>query len=628
MNIKKLFCIICTLSLSIFTTANAVINVNAKSNEQTCIIGDVNLDNNIDIDDATVIQKYIADFLSLTNEQITIADVDNDDVITIGDVTLIQKYLANIDVDSNIGNVYEFTSSTTKPTNSTSSSNTQLYNSKSIDELNGKENIINNLNQLTMGYCTSWQKTDSQEDILTLLHFTDIHNSANAKRIAEFIDEYSAYIDDAICTGDMLGSRFDENYDWWKTAGCSNIMVTLGNHDVFTENTYNGNVPAWNGATTYIVPQKMSYDKFIAPYASLWNITQPNGVNNVNSKHYGACYYYKDYKEYGVRLFALDCMHFSDAQAEWFENELDNARLLGYSVVCAYHYPLGKTDSIGTTWCVPRPYERQTPTTARAVGIVSDFIDNGGEFVCWMSGHYHQDAVGVLTDDNRQLDINLDAASYAGITTESMPVVGTKSQDCFTIIGFDTTAKYIKMYRVGRDTNRYMQKHEVFCWDYANGKLIYDNNEDNVNDKINNALSSKADKATTLAGYNITDAYTKNDTDDLLDKKYDSSNVESGKGSFTYDESITTLKVNNYNYVKIGSICYLEFEISPTSDLTAESLKLTGLPFVSKSYIKHLCATTESHTAGRACIIASDTITIMAPVKTNARVYGSFFYRI
>jgi hypothetical protein len=226
---------------------------------------------------------------------------------------------------------------------------------------------------------------------------------------------------------------------------------------------------------------------------------------------------------------------------------------------------------------------------------------------------------------------------------------------------------------------------------------------------LQNEISNKADKATTLAGYGITDAYTKdeidttiankvvkyvgtNDIDDCTQQdviyrvytggsyqtlinvlgtyicsqylfaqqggikfrtrkksndewgdwsdwiaittekeianKYDSSNIESGKGSFTYDESITTLKVNNYNYVKIGSICYLEFEISPTSDLAAESLKLTGLPFVSKSYIKHLCATTESHTAGRACIIASDTITIMAAVKTNARVYGSFFYRI
>jgi hypothetical protein len=344
----------------------------------------------------------------------------------------------------------------------------------SIEALNGKENIINNLNQLAMGYCTAWQKTDSQEDILTLLHFTDIHNSANAKRISDFYADYADYIDSAICTGDMLGSRFDDSYDFWENFGCGRIMVTLGNHDVFTENTYEGNEPAWNGATTYIVPQKMCYDKFIAPYVSDWHVTQPDEIDVKSSKHYGACYYFKDYAEYKVRLFALDCMHWSTAQSDWFKTELDNAKSLGYGVVCGYHYPLGKTDSIGTTWCVPRPYERQPNlATANAVSIVSEFIDNGGEFICWLSGHYHQDAVGVLTDDNRQLDINLDCASYAGITTETMPVVGTKSQDCFTIIGFDTTAKYIKMYRVGRDTNRYMQKHEVFCWDYANGKLIF-----------------------------------------------------------------------------------------------------------------------------------------------------------
>jgi hypothetical protein len=349
----------------------------------------------------------------------------------------------------------------------------QLSDTTSIEALNGKSNIINNLSQVAMGYCTSWQNASSKEDTLTLLHFTDIHNSANAKRISDFFADYADYIDSAICTGDMLGSRFDDSYDFWGNFGCGRIMVTLGNHDVFTENTYDGNEPAWNGATTYIVPQKMCYDKFIAPYVSDWYVTQPDEIDVKGSKHYGACYYFKDYAEYKVRLFALDCMHWSTAQSDWFKTELDNAKSLGYGVVCGYHYPLGKTDSIGTTWCVPRPYERQTPTTAKAVGIVSDFIDNGGEFICWLSGHYHQDAVGVLTDDNRQLDINLDCASYAGITTETMPVVGTKSQDCFTIIGFDTTAKYIKMYRVGRDTNRYMQKHEVFCWDYANGKLIF-----------------------------------------------------------------------------------------------------------------------------------------------------------
>jgi hypothetical protein len=558
----------------------------------------------------------------------------------------------------------------------------QLSDTTSIEALNDNPNITNNLNQLTMGHCESWQKTDSQEDILTLLHFTDIHNnSVNAKRISDFYADYADYIDSAICTGDMVGSQFDDNYDFWGNCGCGRIMVTLGNHDVFTKNTYEGNEPAWNGATTYIVPQKMCYDKFIAPFVSDWHVTQPDGVDVNNSKHYGACYYFKDYADYKVRLFALDCMHFSDAQVEWFKTELDNAKSLGYGVVCGYHYPLGKTDSIGTTWCVPRPYERQTPTTAKAVGIVSEFIDNGGEFICWLSGHYHQDAVGVLTDDNRQLDINLDCASCSGITTESMPVVGTKSQDCFTIIGFDTTAKYIKMYRVGRDTNRYMQKHEVFCWDYANGKLIYDNNVNNIDDKINNALSSKADKATTLEGYGITDGLSNTagavDTDNIADKsitleklkddfyidrehiddnavgsdeiateqiakahltlalqneingKYDSSNVESGVGVFSYDENITTLSTNEFAYQRVGDFCFVQLKISTSTAVAANKLTLSGLPYVSKySGIRQLFVTSGYQNKYAVTAYNSSNIKIASSLEAGDSITAAFVYKI
>lgn len=59
-------------------------------------IGDVNGDGSISIDDATNIQKYLANMLDFTSEQEELADVDKNGSISIDDVTLIQKYIAGL----------------------------------------------------------------------------------------------------------------------------------------------------------------------------------------------------------------------------------------------------------------------------------------------------------------------------------------------------------------------------------------------------------------------------------------------------------------------------------------------------------------------------------------------------
>lgn len=58
------------------------------------IIGDTNLDGEINIDDATTIQKYMVSLLDFNNEQEIAAEVDGDGKISINDVTAIQKMLA------------------------------------------------------------------------------------------------------------------------------------------------------------------------------------------------------------------------------------------------------------------------------------------------------------------------------------------------------------------------------------------------------------------------------------------------------------------------------------------------------------------------------------------------------
>ena len=62
--------------------------------EQTVKIGDTNGDDKIDINDVTVIQRCMAEYIELTAELEAVADVNGDDKVDINDATHLQKYLA------------------------------------------------------------------------------------------------------------------------------------------------------------------------------------------------------------------------------------------------------------------------------------------------------------------------------------------------------------------------------------------------------------------------------------------------------------------------------------------------------------------------------------------------------
>ena len=59
-------------------------------------LGDVNSDMIVNIDDATQIQKYLVELISLDETQIKNADIDSDGIVSVRDATEIQKYLIGI----------------------------------------------------------------------------------------------------------------------------------------------------------------------------------------------------------------------------------------------------------------------------------------------------------------------------------------------------------------------------------------------------------------------------------------------------------------------------------------------------------------------------------------------------
>lgn len=99
------------LALTLTTTAFIANTVTASAAEKTetkIVLGDVNNDGIINMDDVTDIQRYVAGIIDFTDNQLKAANVyDKDDAITINDVTELQRYLAGYeDVNENIGKTW------------------------------------------------------------------------------------------------------------------------------------------------------------------------------------------------------------------------------------------------------------------------------------------------------------------------------------------------------------------------------------------------------------------------------------------------------------------------------------------------------------------------------------------
>lgn len=127
-------------------------------------------------------------------------------------------------------------------------------------------------------------------------------------------------------------------------------------------------------------------------------------------------------------------------------------------------------------------------------------------------------------------------------------------------------------------------------------------------DELDEMFAAKADKATTLAGYGITDAYTKDKIKSLLagkldamsfdseptlnspcyltsgtvysalTKKFDNSNIETGKGNLAPAQAIYDGYEGSFNYSKIGKIVTVALNIT-TLIAGKNYVQFSGLPY-------------------------------------------------
>ena len=320
---------------------------------------------------------------------------------------------------------------------------------------------------------------------LVLLHFSDLHgNLYNMARINDWRNYYSSYIDDTVHTGDLATTSWSFNDSFWTNGTCSDILNVIGNHDTRDDSVGASDTDLW-----HVHEGIDAYNRYIGPFVENWNVVQPTDAATS-----GLCYYYKDYSEKKVRLIALDPWNvnadYQVAQKTWFQTVLDGARANSLSVVIIVHYGITVTKLLDCPFSklFTEPKLRpDTPASDAYVSFVTQFIKDGGDFVCWLCGHLHYGKVGVYTTqetvNDNTVDINQvcihvpDAArsqydrsndnSHISINDED-----PRSLDIFNVIAVDTYFKRLTLFRVGSDYDRWGRHIGTCCVDYKNGTLL------------------------------------------------------------------------------------------------------------------------------------------------------------
>ena len=160
-------------------------------------------------------------------------------------------------------------------------------------------------------------------------------------------------------------------------------------------------------------------------------------------------------------------------QIAWFTSILDDvlANHPDYHVVIAVHQCAFKSEQN-----FKNPFDsidfNSDDSGVLPVGIpqaVDTFINNGGHFVCYFTGHDHVDHFGLGENYPNQLNISICCASMfaEANTMDVQRVADTKSQDLFNIVSIDTYSSIIKMIRVGCDYDRQLRKKDTICFYYG-----------------------------------------------------------------------------------------------------------------------------------------------------------------
>lgn len=307
----------------------------------------------------------------------------------------------------------------------------------------------------------------------TFLFFTDIHLAwkesigYNLQRIIQLANKWNSdgKLTAVLNGGDnlQLGTESYSTYITQMGACTKDVIQTVGNHDTYGDlDTYNA---------------------FIAPIVSSYSgIIQPD-----NAAENSLCYFYKDYGD--VRLISYDSVYaqlnadYLAAENVWLKSVLDGAITDGKYVVILTHYTFPENSTTKVENCswmthfdhkyLPDSMLSGQTITNSACSIVDEFIESGGHFVCWLTGHTH--TMGMYTNSlyPRQLLFNLGSANNQK-NESALQLYGESDNkyDNLCYIGINKSRNNVFFMKVGSNTDRWMQKKEMFVWDFAKAEMI------------------------------------------------------------------------------------------------------------------------------------------------------------
>ncbi len=281
----------------------------------------------------------------------------------------------------------------------------------------------------------------NDERALSLLWFTDIHGSEeNLSRIMAWRGAHNDYIDDAICTGDMVYSNCENDFDYWTLNGAAATLTCIGNHD--------RNCGA-DGFDFSGFSMADAYERYLFPFIGYWGDTLHHNA--------GCTYYYKDYPLKKIRLVVVDSTEQDEdleAQLAWFNATLEATRPLGYTVVVATHFMPPGADKLTCNFSTTEQ-DPISSTHARHVlplafvEAVDAYKQVGGIFAFWMCGHYHVDMVCHAEGHPDQLVIVQACAVCWDNFGDLYREEGTTSQDCFGYITIHPASNRVRLARIG-----------------------------------------------------------------------------------------------------------------------------------------------------------------------------------
>lgn len=292
-----------------------------------------------------------------------------------------------------------------------------------------------------------------------LMWITDVHgDNERIKRVAQLVDNWSLF-DALICTGDIVAGNRGDGYAYFFTA-LSDLSVpyynTLGNHDAYTSGTTLGTAA-------------QAYEVAIASMRDLADVEQPE-----DAAENGYCYYYVDIN--GVRVIVLDAIYWDSTQKTWFESVLADAKENSLPVLALTHcsFPWANMTWVDSQWSKSGivSVDDGNRMDIEAATAVKDFTDDGGEFICWLTGHNHNDDLHKLESYGNQFVVTADAFTNRVSFDMKSSDKYDYNYDLMTYVTIDTTLKHIKFLRIGANIDLTGTRHDGLCIDYANKKLV------------------------------------------------------------------------------------------------------------------------------------------------------------